>query len=102
MVGRAKLLEKHVEAKLVRELKKLGIKHIKLSAVGRRGLPDRQLFLPGGKSLFIELKSPERRDNLSPNQKVEIEALRALGFPVLVSCDAAECLEWIQNEIRTA
>lgn len=95
------MLEKQVEAKLVRELKKLGIKHIKLSAIGRRGLPDRQIFLPSGQALFIELKSPGRRDNLSPNQKLEIDALKALGFPVLVSCSAEECLEWI-NGFRTA
>ena len=96
------MLERDVERRLVAQLKKLGIKHIKLSAIGRRGLPDRQIFLPGGRSLFIELKSPDRKDNLSTNQEMEISALRALGFPVLVSCDAKECVSWILEFVKSA
>lgn len=90
-------LESQVEAALVRKLRARGIKHIKLSAIGRRGFPDRQLFLPGGRSLFIELKAPSRLGNLSPNQAQAISELRSLGFPVLVSCDVDECLRWIDE-----
>lgn len=95
------MLEKDVERRLVAQLKKLGIKHIKLSAVGRRGLPDRQIFLSNGRALFIELKSPDRLNNLSEGQKKEIEELRTLGFPVLVSCNAMECIEWIQVFVKS-
>lgn len=94
-------LEKDVERRLVAQLKKLGIKHIKLSAIGRRGLPDRQIFLSGGRSLFIELKAPGRVGNLSDGQKKELEELRTLGFPVLVSCNAMECIEWIQGFVKS-
>lgn len=94
------MLEKDVERRLVAQLKKLGIKHIKLSAIGRRGLPDRMIMLPGAKALFIELKAPGREGNLSANQEAECSALRALGFHVLVSSSVEECLEWI-NAIRT-
>jgi len=95
------MLEKDVERRLVAQLKKLGIKHIKLSAVGRRGLPDRQIFLSNGRALFIELKSPSRLDNLSEGQKKEIAKLRSLGFPVLVSCDHEECIKWIQGFVES-
>ena len=95
------MLEKDVERRLVARLKKLGIKHVKMSAIGRRGLPDRLILLPQGKALFIELKAPSRLDNLSPNQTVEIAALRALGFPVLVSANVEECLGFIQNAMDT-
>jgi Holliday junction resolvase len=96
------MLEKDVERRLVAQLKKLGIKNIKLSAIGRRGLPDRQIFLPGGQALFIELKSPDRKNNLSVGQAHEIEELRQLGFPVLVSSDAMECVAWIQGFVKSA
>ena len=100
MVGRAKVLEKHEEAKLVRELKRLGIHHIKLTSPGRRGLPDRLILLPEGKAVFIELKAPGREGKLSPNQEIEISRLKLLSFPLLVSSDAAECVEWILQFIR--
>jgi len=96
------MLESDVERKLVAKLKKLGIKHVKMSAIGRRGLPDRLILLNGGVSLFIELKAPNRKDNLSSNQILEIGALRALGFPVLVSCDAEECVKWILEFVKSA
>lgn len=94
-------LEKDVERRLVAQLKKLGIKHIKLSAIGRRGLPDRQIFLSGGRSLFIELKAPGRIGNLSDGQVKEITELQVLGFPVLVSCDHKECIEWILGFVKS-
>ena len=95
------MLERDVERRLVARLKKAGIKHIKLTSPGRRGLPDRQVFLPGGKSLFIELKAPGRLDNLSANQEKEISELQALGFPVLVSSDAEECMKWILEFVKS-
>lgn len=95
------MLEKDVERRLVAQLKKLGIKHIKLSAIGRRGLPDRQIFLDNGRSLFIELKAPGRASNLSDGQAKEIAELRALGFPVLVSCDHNECIAWIRGFVKS-
>lgn len=95
------MLERDVERRLVARLKKAGIKHIKLTSPGRRGLPDRQIFLQNGRALFIELKAPGRLDNLSTNQEKEISELQALGFPVLISSDAEECMKWILGFVKS-
>ena len=89
------MLERDVERKLVKELRTRGIKHIKLSAISQRGMPDRLVFLPKGKAVLIELKAPGRESVLSENQKYQILTLQALGYPVLVSSSVAECLEFI-------
>lgn len=89
------MLESEVERKLVRQLKKLGITHVKMNAIAQRGWPDRQIILPGCRVLWIELKAPGRESNVSPNQEVVHAKLRALGHLVLVSSSVEECLSWI-------
>jgi Holliday junction resolvase len=88
-------LERDVERALVKALRIKGIKHIKLSAISQRGMPDRLVFLPKGKAVFIELKAPGREGTLSENQMTQIRALHQLGYPVLVSSSVAEMLEFI-------
>ncbi len=95
------ILESDIEHKLVRELKKLGIFHVKMNGISQRGWPDRLILLPGGIILFIELKAPGRESNLSAHQANVIDRLRELGFPVLVSSDVQECLTWIKSHVRT-
>ena len=92
------ILESDVERKLVRELKKLDIKHVKMQAIAQKGYPDRLILLQGGKAIFIELKSPGRENNLSAHQVQVIDMLRKLGFQVLVSSSVEECLAWIKEQ----
>lgn len=91
------VLESDVERKLVRELKKLGITHVKMHAISQKGWPDRLITLDGGRAVFIELKAPGRENNLSAHQIQVIDKLMKLGFPVLVSSNVEECLEWIKS-----
>lgn len=95
------MLEKDVERRLVAQLKKLGILHVKMTPVAQRGWPDRLLILPNNQVLWIELKAPGREDNLSANQ-VQVQAkLQALGHLVLTSSSVEECLEFIHANMGT-
>lgn len=80
------VLERGVEAALVRQVEVAGGVAIKIRLV--RGFPDRLVFLPGGRVIAIELKRP-KGGRLSPHQKMWIEKLRGLGVETAVVRDAA-------------
>ena len=50
------ILEKDVEAALVRRVKALGGLCEKFTSPGRRSVPDRLVTMPDGKIIFVELK----------------------------------------------
>jgi len=52
------ILEKDVEAALVRRVKALGGLCEKFTSPGRRSVPDRLVTMPGGQIIFVELKRP--------------------------------------------
>jgi hypothetical protein len=52
------MLEKTIEAALVRRVTKLGGLCEKFVSPGRRSVPDRIVTLPGGRIVFIEVKAP--------------------------------------------
>lgn len=62
-----KVLEKHVEAYLVRLMKKLGGECYKWASANTRGVPDRICIFPDGLIVFVELKR-DRTCKLSPHQ----------------------------------
>lgn len=68
-----------LEARLRKEVKKLGGKAVKFTSVSEAGLPDRIVLMPGGKTYFVELKSGIRGVT-SPLQSLQIRQLRYLGF----------------------
>lgn len=74
-------LEKEIEAKLGREVKKCGGRCVKWVSPGNAGVPDRIVLLPGGKILFVELKRPKGGE-VSALQRKWREWLTALGFTV--------------------
>lgn len=55
------MLEKHIEQRLVTEVKKMGGMALKFVSPGFDGVPDRLILLPKGKLAFIELKAPGKR-----------------------------------------
>lgn len=95
------MLEKDIEAKLVKKLRALGILHVKMTPTAQRGWPDRLVILPSSRVLWIELKAPGREDNLSPNQEIIHAKLRERGHLVLVSSSVEECLEFIHANLGT-
>lgn len=76
------MLEKTIEAHLVKRVKERGGVAYKFTSPQRRSVPDRLVLLPGGVVEFIELKAPGKKP--TPMQLREHERLRALGLAVLV------------------
>ena len=52
------MLERTIEAALVRRVKELGGLCEKFVSPGRRSVPDRIVTLPGGRIVFVEVKAP--------------------------------------------
>jgi len=74
------LLEKQIEATLVRRVKELGGLCEKFVSPGRRSVPDRIITLPGGRIVFVELKAPGKRP--TELQERDHARRRALGCEV--------------------
>ena len=77
-----KMLEKQIEAALVRRVKELGGLCEKFVSPGRRSVPDRIVTLPGGRIVFIELKAPSK--NPTELQERDHARRRALGCDVRI------------------
>ena len=75
-------MEKKIERALLERVKTLNGTCEKFVSPGRRGVPDRIVTLPGGRIIFVELKSPTGR--LSPSQIRDHERRTQLGCDVRV------------------
>lgn len=75
------MLERKVEAHLVKVVKAFDGEIRKVKWIGRRGAPDRRVMLPG-LCFWCELKRPGKE--LSPHQEREIKRMRAQGEKVHV------------------
>lgn len=73
------MLEKDLEAKLVKEVKAMGGMCLKWVCPGNRGVPDRIALLPGGRVVFIEMKRP-KGSRIDPLQAYWSRVLTGLGF----------------------
>jgi hypothetical protein len=76
------MLEKTVEAALVRRVKSLGGLCEKFTSPNNRSVPDRLVTLPGGRVVFVEVKAPGKKP--TPLQSRDHERRRALGCEVFV------------------
>ena len=72
-------LEKEIESRLVRLVKRRGGLCLKWVCPGWLGVPDRICLMPGGRVFFVETKRP-RGGKLSAMQKKWGEWLTRLGF----------------------
>lgn len=90
------MLERTIELKFVKEVKKAGGIALKLVCPGYIGMPDRLVLMPKGKMFFAEMKAPGQKSR--PVQVKRHEMLRNLGFKVYV----VDSLEVMPSEIRTS
>lgn len=90
------MLEKDIEARLVRGVKALGGRCYKWVSPGNVGVPDRIAVFPGGDVVFIELKTETGRTR--PSQDVQIARLRDLGARVVVLHGTAEVDEFLEYQ----
>lgn len=91
------MLEKQIENKLTRSVKKAGGIALKFVSPGFAGMPDRLVLLPDAVCAFVELKAPGKHTR--PLQTVRHRMLQKLGFKVYV-IDSAEQIEGVINDIR--
>ena len=92
IVKHAEVSEKAIERYLVEAIKSLGGICLKYSNPGMVGYPDRVALLPGGKTVWIELKSKGRHP--SRIQRTRFAQMASKGHPVHIA-DSKESI----NEI---
>ena len=91
--------ESAIEAKLRDGIRKLGGRAYKFVSPGNAGVPDRMVILPGGRIVFVELKTESGR--LSSVQKFQIGLMEALGCDVRVLYGADD-VAWFLKQIEHA
>ena len=86
------MLEKKIEERLRKKAKEAGGLAAKWVSPSMSGVPDRIVFLPGGRIIFVEVKAPGKK--LRPLQLYVKEQLEALGvdFRVVDSKEAVNAL----------
>lgn len=72
--------EATLERRLVREVARIGGRALKWVSPGNRGVPDRLVILPGGRTAFVEMKAPGKP--LAPLQERWAKILRGMGHRV--------------------
>lgn len=76
------MLEKQVEAKLVKQIKLMGGRAYKFISPGNIGVPDRIVFWPDGTIELVELKT--RTGRLSQAQQRQIDRFQKMNCSVHV------------------
>lgn len=82
------MLEKDIEKLFRDEIKKAGGKAYKFTSPGNDGVPDRIVMLPGGRIVFVELKTDTGK--LSKLQELQRRQIAELGQTVRVLHGLAE------------
>lgn len=86
--------EKTLEARLVREIEARGGMALKYTSQFHRGIPDRICLLPGGLSVFVELKSTGKKP--TKLQQHAMEQLDRMGHPNCVIDSTEKLNELLQ------
>jgi len=76
------MLEKTIEAALIKRVKALGGMAEKYTSPNKRSVPDRIVTLPGGRIIFVELKAPGKLPTKLQQRDHDIR--RCLGCDVRV------------------
>lgn len=87
--------ESAIEARLVREVKKRGGLCYKFTSPGSPGVPDRIVILPGGRTVYVELKTEIGR--LAKIQQWQIAELRKRGATVRVLKGMDQVLDFLEE-----
>lgn len=90
------MLEKQIELRLKREVKRIGGWALKFVSPGISGVPDRIVVLPTGAVVFVELKAPGRK--LRTLQLKRKEQLESLGCKVYV-LDSYQAIDDFLREV---
>lgn len=99
IVKHAEVSEKAIEQYLTDSVKKSGGICLKYSNPGMVGFPDRVCLLPGGITLWVELKS--KGQQLRTMQRIRISQMVHLGHLVNV-CKSKEDIDEMLEPYKTA
>lgn len=88
------MLEKAIEARLVKECKKHGALCLKQNVVGRRGYPDRLIITKTGRYIWVELKTDTGK--LTHGQSASIAELRDHGAEVYITFGFIEAMKILE------
>lgn len=97
IIRHSEVSEKAIECYLADCVKKLGGICLKYSNPGMVGYPDRICLLPGGATLWVELKS--KGETLKAVQRVRINQMTKIGHRVYV-CDGKEIIDEVLKPYR--
>ena len=89
--------ESKLETWLIKEVRARGGMCLKLALVNLIGWPDRAVFLPGGRVIFLELKNPNGRSRVSKQQEIWTRRLTTLGFEAYITDDKEEIIGVLDN-----
>lgn len=92
------MLERAVEAHLVRRVRAAGGLALKWVSPSLVGVPDRVLLLPGGRVVFVEVKRPGS-GRLSAAQQRVIRLLHGLGVEAYVIYSKVEADELLSEVV---
>ena len=90
--------EKIIEVYLRDKIKSIGGRAYKFVSPGNSGVPDRLVLLPGGRSIFIELKVSGKEPTAI--QLLQHKKIQALGFIVLVIDSKKKVDEYFLNGVK--
>jgi hypothetical protein len=88
--------ESFLEQRLVREVERMDGRAPKWVSPGQRGVPDRIVILPGGRTVFVEMKAPGKP--LEPLQVRWAKILGELGHRVY-KIDSLESIDQFIREV---
>jgi hypothetical protein len=89
------MLEKQVEAYLVKRVKELGGRAYKFTSPAHRGVADRIVCLPNGQTWFVEVKTEGGR--LSELQKVFASDMALMNQKYVCLWNKEQIDEWLTN-----
>lgn len=90
--------ESQIESRLVRMVRERGGLCCKFVSPGNPGVPDRLVLLPGGRVVFVELKTETGR--LSSIQTWQIRELRKRGADVRVLYGLGQVQAFVEEVMR--
>lgn len=94
IVRHAELSEKAIERYLAACIKELGGICLKYANAGMVGYPDRICLLPGGVTVWVELKSKGEKPRVL--QGIRFQQMASIGHPVHVCASKAEIDEVLE------
>ena len=97
-IRRRRVRERNLERKIVEAVRSQGGVCLKWTSPGFTGVPDRIVFLPGGRIGFVEVKRPDGKGRESERQKRVAQILTLLGQKVRTVSSMKEFEEFI-NEL---